>query len=369
MSPASASCGQPDPNQHNTGPGAQKLMAPNPVLQKILFTRLETLDADQVKAFVGALNPDNIPVFQKVLPELSPIYQKVAQLASQQQGGGQECSQGAPQGGASGGPGATQMAPICPNGSANGPGFASGGLAGLFGYASGGLGNERNGYVNKGIPNTGLARGGFPAIAAAPHPMALERPMSPASSKFSSRVANNPKFAQGGVIMKYACGGPGLGAPPQGGAQQPQTGPTGNPDSDQAIANQKTAEQIVPKEGTADNINAKVSKGEYVMDAATVMFYGMDKLSGMQEKAHQGIADHLAKQQAQQNDQSSTPPSQVQQAQAQQQAQQPQQKQGMGSPLPTSMPPAAATPPNGTEQRIAQTNTPRPQQNPMSLMG
>lgn len=379
------------PPKHFVGPDKEKLLQANPVMQKVLFARLESLDENDVEELKEAITPDTLGVLSKIFPELVPVFGPLAHAPKQDQGQpdceGAEGDTPPAQGGgdskafsmspaSSGAKCPVQVQSVDPT-----QGFAKGGLiASRLGFSKGGpvpynAGMKTNiGEVNKGIPTNSLAMGGMPRVAPPPHAMGLAT-NNPASGRFASRMMNDPhKFDSGGVIgsnENYAVGGPtmppqGLAAPPQGQGQPMSAGPTGDPDTDQAIANQKTAEQIVPQDGKNDGITAKVSKGEFVMDNATVQYFGIDKLIKMQEKAHEGITKHIMKQDAQQNegqDQAqpqglASPP----QGQGQQQA---------GPPTIQPQPPMQAPPssiPNAQQQRIQQTNSPRPH-NPLSLAG
>jgi hypothetical protein len=178
-------------------------------------------------------------------------------------------------------------------------------------------------------------------------------------------------MASGGMVHRYANGGAanfnandagyaegGDIAPDQ--QQQPQQSQP-SPDQQQSMQNQQIANQVVPKDGTADNVDAKLSKGEFVMDAATVQFWGMGKLIQMQDKAHEAIAKHLEKQNAQQQQQAGQRPGLAAPPQGQQQQ------------MPQQLPPQAAAQPNASQQRIAQTATPPkappPSPSPFSLGG
>jgi hypothetical protein len=333
-----------------TPENAKEMMAPSPAVQKVLYARLESLSVEEVKTLDTVINVQTAPVLAKIFPELGGL---IAQATSMRKPllpgktpeesaaagtqdvppGGGPASQGTiPSPGAVGpashGQGATQVAPVDPNQ--------------MFGFADGG-------FVNKGIPDTSFAKGGM-AIAPPPHASAPFRPEMPAMNKTASRKFNTVGMADGGFIPEsFACGGT-----PQGPAQG-LGAPQGDP---QAAQNQDVAQSIVPKEGTSDSVPAKLSKGEFVLDAATVQFFGVDKIIKMQEKAHQGIAEHLAQQDANQK--------QAQQApQAQPQPQQ--QPAGLGAP-PPQMPNQTAPQPNATDQRIQATDTPKPQNSPLSMM-
>lgn len=370
---------------------------PNNKVEQFFMSRFKSLDPKDRAIIGNSMTPQVAQAWYTAFPELQKILMYAVHKASITNHDQMQAAAGQNQGDSSQStPGGPPQAPQAPNqlqpqdvGSALG--FASGGLMSNAGM------KKNIGYVNKQIPTNSLARGGMPL--ALPHvgaPGGL-----PAEAKFNSRVYNNPKYADGGLIgcnpygqggmmmpnnanaisnksiLGYADGG-GIGAPtpPQqannNAPEQPMT--SGDPATDQAIQNQKVAEQVVPSEGTADGVPAKLSKGEYVMDAASVMYFGVGKLQQMQEKAHADLAKHLNKQQiqqAQQDDGSGGGPQQQpgqpqpqQQNQAQQQA-----PQGLG--MPQQMPPQAAPQPDPSQQRIQQTATP-PQapapQNPMSLM-
>lgn len=234
------------------------------------------------------------------------------------------------------------MRPMADHPHAKTPHMLSGGLASSpRPFATGGMVNEPDAMTAAG-DSSGSPNGTIP------------QPYAQGGSPTQSLMS--PKgYADGGMPDE----------PPQQGGQQL------DPGTQQAMANQQTAEQAVPKEGTADDVPAKLSKGEFVMDAATVMFYGLGKLVKMQEQAHQEIAKHMQKQDAQQQQQQAQPQGAPPQA-AQPQQGQPQQKGMAAPPMPAQLPPQAGMLPNAEQSRIAQTATP-PQapkpSSPFSLMG
>lgn len=213
--------------------------------------------------------------------------------------------------------------------------------------AKGGMPLNRTGFVNRDIP---YSKGGMVnSMDNMPPDQSVEFKAQGGLLSPNQTLVSEKGFADGGPV-------------PDQNAQTTQ--PQVTPQDQQAMQNQQIAEQAVPKESTADTVPARLSKGEFVMDAPTVMYWGVGKFQKMQEQAHTAIAKHMAKQDAQQ-------------AQSQQQQAQPQaQHQGLAAPqqpMPQQMPPQAANPPDATQQRIAQTANPppapKPNPSPFSLMG
>lgn len=362
----------------------KKMLAPSAAVQRILFARLETLDAQDVKALDKAITPETAPVLAKIFPELMPLIQNGTQVkgkniqaqpndyngpmanpkdfnAVTQAANQQDQSQGAGGGSQSG----TQMAPIDPNSMF---GFSKGGVV-MHGHSTkenGGM-PVKTGFANKGIPTSGFARGGH--VVAAPHPnISLNDSFGPALRRQASRQYNRP-MADGGLIPNgnYAEGG--VPVDPNADQGMPHLAAGGPPQG--LAAPRDIANMAVPKEGTSDQVDAKLSKGEYVMDAATVQYFGAKKLMDMQKKAQEGMAQHIMQQE---QDQHAGGPSQPQAPQTQppQQAQPPQA--GLASPPPqmqaaTANAAGTQPQPDATQQRIQATDNSKPQMNPMSLAG
>lgn len=362
------------------------MLKAHPGVGNILYSRIKSMKPDEVASIAHSINPQNMQALMKLLPELSGTISKAAK-------------------GGYGKPQAQQMPPAghgAPMPPQQGQGQGSG-LLSKFGFARGGSpALARNGYVNRGIPNTSFAKGGFamPHIAAPPHAAAPQMSM-PGEAKVTSRKYNTPTFEHGGLVAGYMTGG-GVGSDPGGmpGAnssdggqipgnyacggpamQQAQQSMIQNPQMAQKAAMQNGALSMVPQEGKADNVPANLSKGEFVMCSPSVMWFGMAKLAKMQEQAHKGMMENQAMQQVNQ-----------QMAQGQQQGQGPQPGQMPGRPQPQQGPPQqrpqppqglAAPPPgmgaavantngapmpNPQQQRIQATNTPRPKGNALSAI-
>jgi hypothetical protein len=77
--------------------------------------------------------------------------------------------------------------------------------------------------------------------------------------------------------------------------------------------------QEMPASATADDVPAKLSQGEFVMDAATTAYFGVDKLVKMQQKAHAFMQRHPDKVQEMMNKEQggSAPPQETPEAPAQ----------------------------------------------------
>jgi hypothetical protein len=80
----------------------------------------------------------------------------------------------------------------------------------------------------------------------------------------------------------------------------------------------QNVKQEMPASATADDVPAKLSQGEFVMDAATTAYFGVDKLVKMQQKAHAFLQRHPDKVQQMMNKEGgSAPPQETPEAPAQ----------------------------------------------------
>lgn len=199
---------------------------------------------------------------------------------------------------------------------------------------------SQGGNANPMTPeNPGYSKGGFMA----------DKPVD--NGYANGGQSDNSTNAPLAPRMSYDQGGPVI-AP----NAQPQQS-SGTPGDPSAPDNSKVSAMTQPAGAVKDQEPAMLSKGEYVLDAATVAYLGVNKIKQMQLQAHKAMLGEA------QN---------VQQAQGQQPQQQgmmaPQQAAPQGQPMPpmpTSPPPS--TMPNPTEQRIAATNTSKP--NTKGFMG
>lgn len=164
-------------------------------------------------------------------------------------------------------------------------------------------------------------------------------------------------FAKGG--MNYDTGGPVIN--PDAQAQPPSVTP-GDPSSPD---NSKVSAVTQPDGATKDDQPAMLSKGEFVLDAATVAFFGVDKIKKMQLIAHKSLMEQAQAEQAKQQDQG---PQQGGLGSPPQGAPPPQQAQG-GPTQPMPLMPPPSTAPNATESRIAATDTPKGPPMSQSMMG
>lgn len=253
---------------------------------------------------------------------------------------------------------ANSGAPTTPKGFAAPPGvghsIAKGPLAKTPGMAEGGVAGFASVNPAAAPPQQGMSGGGLVQQADAETPddkiseqqknaQQLGNAFDPTvdySKSSNAFRSTGVGFAAGGMNM--AIGGPVVdpNAKPTGPGLPP--GDPTSPDNSQVSA------QTQPKSATADDQTVQLSKGEFVLDAATVAFFGVSKLKQMQVAAHKALSAE-AQGQSQQQGQGLGSPPQGPPPGAPQQAPTP--------PMPTAPPPASM--PNPTEQRIAATNTPK----------
>lgn len=83
-------------------------------LQLLLFQRVRQLSPQESQAFAQVVNPQTLPVFMKLFPELGPLFQKIMEHKSGGAPQGGAAPQPMPQGGAPAQPQAQAM-PSDPN--------------------------------------------------------------------------------------------------------------------------------------------------------------------------------------------------------------------------------------------------------------
>lgn len=327
------------------------------------------LTPQEHQALSQAVTPQIIGLLTKALG--APVVQKIkAAIASTVQA--QPVAQGpvAAQPTKAQGPAGFAMPPHVGQAVANGPvggkGMAQGGFAGDFassnpataqipGDAAGGVvapaaPSEDDKLANQQAAEKSLPNGFNPT----------SNYTQPVDSFAQDLQPTGAGFASGGLA--YNDGGPVIdpNAKPSGPGLPP-----GDPTSPD---NSKVSAETQPAGATADDQTAKLSKGEFVLDAATVAFFGVGKLKQMQLQAHKALSEEASQVQgAQPGGQGlgSPPPGPAAPPQGA-----PPPAQGapqQAAPMPTSPPPS--TMPNPTEQRIAATDNPKgpPNRSPLGI--